>query len=219
MVIRDLDRERCLQVLSAAPVARLACESAGQPYVVPVFLAYHKSAGDDDCLYGFTTLGQKVEWMRANPLVCVEVDHVTSRSEWVSVVAYGRFEELQNVHERKRGRGPAHRFTDSGHRSKSLSVEYVNEQLFAHRLLEDRAMWWEPASTVRTLAMDEDPTCRFAPIFYKIRLDKITGYEAVPDPAETVPVESRSTEPSRSGWVRKVFHRLLRGGNPRIALR
>ena len=25
------------------------------------------------CLYGFTTPGQKVEWMRANPLVCVEV--------------------------------------------------------------------------------------------------------------------------------------------------
>jgi uncharacterized protein len=213
MVIRDLDREHCLQVLAAAPVARLACESAGQPYVVPVFLAYHKSFNGDDCLYGFTTLGQKVEWMRANPLVCVEVDHVANRTEWVSVVAFGRFEELQNVHERKRGRGPTRRFSDSGHRSSSLSVEYVNEQLFAHRLLEDRAMWWEPASTVRTLAMDDNPASRFAPVFYKIRLNEVTGYEAIPESVEGMPVESGSIEPIRSGWFRKVLERLMRHGN------
>ena len=33
-------------------------------------------------------------WMRSNPLVCVEVDKIESHDQWVSVIAFGRFEEL-----------------------------------------------------------------------------------------------------------------------------
>jgi hypothetical protein len=186
---------------------------------VPVFLAYHKSFNGDDCLYGFTTLGQKVEWMRANPLVCVEVDHITSRTEWVSVVAFGRFEELPNVYERKRGRGPMSRFGDTRHMSTRISKEYVNEQLFAHRLLEDRAMWWEPAATVRTKASEENPASRFVPVFYKIRLNHVTGYEAMHEPAETPAVESSPSESVQNGWFGKVFQRLLRRRNQQLAMR
>ena len=76
MVIREMSREECLQVLADARLARLACAFENQPYVVPVYLAYHQPARGEPCLYGFTTQGQKVEWMRANPLVCVEVDEV-----------------------------------------------------------------------------------------------------------------------------------------------
>ena len=32
--------------------------------------------------------------MRANPLVCVEVDEVAAYDRWVSVIAFGRYEEL-----------------------------------------------------------------------------------------------------------------------------
>ena len=58
-----------------------------QPYVVPVYLTYDVLSGGEPCLYGFTTPGQKIEWMRANPLVCVEVDEVTAHDQWVSVIA------------------------------------------------------------------------------------------------------------------------------------
>ena len=37
-------------------------------------------------LYGFTTEGQKIEWMRANPLVCVELDEVENFDQWTSIV-------------------------------------------------------------------------------------------------------------------------------------
>ena len=57
----------------------------GGTNVVPVYLAYDEASG---CLYGFTTPGQKVEWMRANPLVCVEVDEIAAYDQWVSVIAY-----------------------------------------------------------------------------------------------------------------------------------
>src|SRR4051812_24216781 len=91
MVIREMSRGECLRVLAGARVARLACSRENQPYVVPVSLVYEATSG---CLYGFTTPGQKVEWMRANPLVCVEVDEVAACDQWVSVIAMGRYEEL-----------------------------------------------------------------------------------------------------------------------------
>ena len=93
MVIREMSREECLRVLAGARLARLACAHENQPYVVPVYLAYHERRATT-CLYGFTTPGQKVEWMRANPLVCVEVDEVAACDQWVSVIALGRYEEL-----------------------------------------------------------------------------------------------------------------------------
>src|ERR1700731_4167965 len=94
MVIREMSREECLQVLARTRLARLACAHENQPYVVPVYLAYHQPSSDEGCLYGFTTPGQKVEWMRANPLVCVEVDEIAAYDQWVSVIALGRYEEL-----------------------------------------------------------------------------------------------------------------------------
>ena len=68
---------------------RLACSFENQPYIVPVYLAYAARA-----LYGFATMGQKIDWMRANPKVCVETDGVRSQTDWWSVVVQGRFEEL-----------------------------------------------------------------------------------------------------------------------------
>src|ERR1035438_8576432 len=91
MMIREMSREECLGVLAGARLARLACAHENQPYVVPVYLAYQEASG---CFFGFTTPGQKVEWMRANPLVCVEVDKIVADDQWVSVIAFGRYEEL-----------------------------------------------------------------------------------------------------------------------------
>src|SRR5262249_7283634 len=79
-------------------------------------------------LYGFTTPGQKVEWMRANPLVCVEVDEVTAPDQWVSVIAFGRYEELPQTTRREDGR--------------------LDEWLRAYQALKTQAVWWEPGCAV-----------------------------------------------------------------------
>ena len=70
MAIHELSREECLQVLAGARLARLACVKENQPNIVPVYIAYGQPEGGKPCLYGFTTPGQKVEWMRANPPRC-----------------------------------------------------------------------------------------------------------------------------------------------------
>lgn len=178
MIVGEMSRAECLRVLAEAQVARLACASENQPYIVPVYLAYYQAANGDDVLYGFTTLGQKVDWMRANPRVCVEVDQVSGRSEWSSVVAFGRFEEIPNIHEPVVGRAPARSSLLVRRQSKVATWEPANEQLLAHKLLDARAMWWEPASSVRTGINSIDRPTHIAPVFYKIRLTQVTGYRA-----------------------------------------
>jgi len=150
MMIHEMSREECLRVLAGARLARLACAYENQPYIVPAYFAYHAPPGGDACLYGFTTAGQKVEWMRANPLVCVEVDEFVSFDQWVSVIAFGRYEELPDVPGRNR------------------------ERLLAHELLQQaRAMWWETAGAVRNR---HEPSI---PIFYVVRINQVTGRKAI----------------------------------------
>jgi hypothetical protein len=83
MMIRELSREECLRVLARTRLARLACSQENQPYVVPVYLGFDESSG---YLYGFTTPGQKVAWMRANPLVCVEMS-MARMEKWIPNVS------------------------------------------------------------------------------------------------------------------------------------
>ena len=62
MFIRDLSEEASLQLLRRATLARVACSHQNQPYVAPMSVTY-----DQNWLYGFSTVGQKINWMRANP--------------------------------------------------------------------------------------------------------------------------------------------------------
>ena len=64
MVIREMSWDECRRVLAGASVARLACRMRNQPYVVPVYLAYHSQLGGDECLYGFAARAAQVESMR-----------------------------------------------------------------------------------------------------------------------------------------------------------
>ena len=58
--------------------------------------------------------------MRANPLVCVEWDEVTSFDHWISVIVYGRYEELPDASEegqqQRAPRTPAPRYAVAVHR-------------------------------------------------------------------------------------------------------
>lgn len=149
MFIHEMTVEECFHLLTHGTVGRLACAHENQPYVVPLNYAF-----DGRFIYGFTTLGQKVEWMRANPLVCFEVDKVTNSNQWLSVIVFGKYEELPDRPE----------------------LEAARKQ--AHASLQKRAMWWEPAF----LSQDHrDRPNSLTPIFFRIRIDTITGHRADPD--------------------------------------
>src|SRR4029079_8444947 len=86
-------------IAGAYSVGRLGCSFENQPYVVPINFAY-----DSGYLYVFSTFGQKVKWMRANPKVCVQTDQIEDQGDWISVIVNGQYEEFpepQYTDERK----------------------------------------------------------------------------------------------------------------------
>ncbi|HET8606692.1 MAG TPA: pyridoxamine 5'-phosphate oxidase family protein [Gaiellaceae bacterium] len=69
-------------------VGRIGCHADGETYVVPVIYAW-----DGECAWVMSVEGRKVEMMRANPSVCLEVDEYEAGS-WRSAILWGRYEEL-----------------------------------------------------------------------------------------------------------------------------
>src|SRR6187399_1498112 len=91
LLIHELTAAECRDVLWRAKLGRLACAKDDQPYVVPIQLSYDALS---DALYAFSTVGQKIEWMRTNPKVCVEIEEITDKSHWTTVVVFGTYEEI-----------------------------------------------------------------------------------------------------------------------------
>ena len=148
MLIEEMPRPACIEFLQRVRFGRLACEQDSQPYITPFYFACHQ-----DTLYGFSTLGRKVEWMRANPLVCIEADEITSPQQWTSVVAFGRYEEL------------------------SAEPQYDSERRFAHSLLSERPIWWEPGYA-RTVIGDAERSLDL--VYFRVRLGEVSGHRATP---------------------------------------
>lgn len=76
------------ELLTSEAIARIGCISDGRVYVVPVTYVY-----DGIYVWGHAMNGAKLTAMRADPRVCVEVEHVDDLSNWRSVIAWGTFEE------------------------------------------------------------------------------------------------------------------------------
>ncbi len=165
MLISEMSGEECRDLLARLGFGRLACAHRNQPYIVPIYFAY-----EPDHLYGFATLGRKVEWMRSNPLVSVEVDEVLSHYRWSSVVVLGRYEELPDT------------------------PEYRGVRLLAQVRLEKRALWWQTAYAASQARSEPRPPNA---VFYCIHIEEITGRRATADPVESAVGPSRAERPAR----------------------
>jgi uncharacterized protein len=102
MLIKKMSLRECRNLLARVGFGRLACARENQPYIVPIYFAY-----EPDHLYGFSTIGRKIEWMRLNPFVCLQTDEVLNRHNWASVIVLGRYEELPDTPEYVKERNQA----------------------------------------------------------------------------------------------------------------
>ncbi len=173
MLIHDLTRQESMEVLARTQLGRLACAHRMQPYVVPITFACR-----DDWLYSFSVLGQKIRWMRANPLVCVEADQMR-RELWATIVVFGRYEELPDT------------------------PQFRNERTFAFNLLQHRAMWWEHGSAKETPGRMTPA----APVFYRIKIEKITGRCAAAD-QEVLGKKHAKDHPDEQEWLHRILRRV-----------
>jgi nitroimidazol reductase NimA-like FMN-containing flavoprotein (pyridoxamine 5'-phosphate oxidase superfamily) len=175
MVIEELTDDECRAILARTHLARLACALNHQPYIVPVHVDFH-----DSYLYGFATLGRKIEWMRKNPLVCLEVDELTTDHQWTTVVVTGRYEELPD------------------------SSQYDYERSIAQHLFQRHPVWWEPAlvpiagQRLRSL------------VLFRILIVETTGRRGGPDRPEEPILLGDAPNAERSRGLPRVLRRVLR---------
>jgi len=147
MWIHALTTLECTNLLARSHFGRLGCAKDGRPYVVPFNFCYA-----DSRLYAFSMPGQKIDYMRANPSVCVLVEERGDGREWRSVVVNGRFEEL-----------------------KDDSPQHKLDQEHAWALLSTHVNWWEPGGLKPTQRPVADASSH---LFFRILVEQISGREA-----------------------------------------
>ena len=152
MLITKMRTKECRELLVRLGFGRLACSCNDRPYIVPIYFCF-----DSERLYSFSTIGQKIQWMRQNPLVCLESDQIRAHDDWESVIVLGRYVEISSGPEgavaRKQVRG----------------------------LLEKRATWWQSGYTASQVRHQPNAP---ALIYYCILIEKMTGLRGSPDTRE-----------------------------------
>jgi nitroimidazol reductase NimA-like FMN-containing flavoprotein (pyridoxamine 5'-phosphate oxidase superfamily) len=168
MRVLELSPIECWGVLTRTNLGRLACAFENQPYIVPIYFY-----PDEQHLYSFATLGRKIEWMRANPRVCLEVDEITDQFHWTTVIVIGEYQEL--------GQRP----------------EYDAARKRAQELFQKRPEWWLPG------AAKTESAEHHVPILYRIRIRQLTGRRAARARATDAEVSrSRRTATAPRWWKR-----------------
>ncbi|HTZ97083.1 MAG TPA: pyridoxamine 5'-phosphate oxidase family protein [Terriglobales bacterium] len=148
MKINPLTDKECSDFVSRISLGRLGCALDNQPYVLPIYFAH-----DGDNIYGLATFGQKIEWMRANPKVCVQVDEIRSEGRWTSVILNGQYQELPEP-------------------------EFAEERARARQLLEKRHRWWLNAMGERLMKSSDHLV---EPLFFRVKIDSMSGLRAGDD--------------------------------------
>ena len=148
MLIHELNPHECLEVLGRTHLGRLGCARFDQPYIVPVHYAFD---AERQCVYGFSMIGKKIEWMRENPKVCLEVEDVADKDHWTTVLVTGRYEEIPRAPE-------------------GIEASERAEQLF-----QKRQEWWLPAAGKVPSREHHDV------VLYRIQIDRLTGRRASRD--------------------------------------
>ena len=95
--VEDMAPAEMHALLQRENFGHLGCARDGRPYVVPMHYAY-----DGKELYFFTTEGMKTQFIEANPKVCLQVEEITDRTHWRSVMVIGQAEQVTNAEETQR---------------------------------------------------------------------------------------------------------------------
>ena len=170
MRIQELTDAECRNVLEHTNLARLACSHGDQPYIVPIYFDF-----DGGALYSYSVHGRKIEWMRSNPKVCVEVDNIADQFDWTTVVVFGRYEELRET------------------------PDYETLRQRAAQLFRQRPEWWLPAAG-RVSSHDRHQE----PVVFRIRVTSVHGRRAVreePAAAVAAPPAQRASETAPPWWI------------------
>jgi nitroimidazol reductase NimA-like FMN-containing flavoprotein (pyridoxamine 5'-phosphate oxidase superfamily) len=97
-MIGTLTNEQIEHILRGGLIGRIGCCDGNSVYVVPVTYVF-----DGEHIYAHSREGLKIQIMRANPVVCFEVDSIETMTNWRCVIVHGEFQELKTAEEQERG--------------------------------------------------------------------------------------------------------------------
>lgn len=96
-MLGELNEKEMDDLMRKQVTGRLGCHADGTTYIVPVNYTY-----DGRFIYAHSAGGMKIAMMRKNPEVCFEVDEIDTVFRWKSVIAWGRYEEIDDITEKQR---------------------------------------------------------------------------------------------------------------------
>jgi nitroimidazol reductase NimA-like FMN-containing flavoprotein (pyridoxamine 5'-phosphate oxidase superfamily) len=120
----DLTTSAIERVLRNNYLGHLAYLWQGKPHVIPITYYFDPT---DNTIISYTSEGHKIDAMRANKSVAVQVEQVQSISNWESVMLQGTFEEIRGSSAKQK----LHLFTegvkDIIRRKENREVGFINE--------------------------------------------------------------------------------------------
>lgn len=105
IMLGKLNESQVEALLKGQAIGRIACHAQGKTYLVPINYVYK-----DGYIYGHSGVGKKIQMMRENPEICFEVEEIQSVFRWQTVIAKGRYEEIEDIEEKQQAmQGIIHR--------------------------------------------------------------------------------------------------------------
>lgn len=95
-MIKNLDETATGELLKERKFGHLGCTlESGEPYVVPVNYLFL-----DGKIYIHTLPGEKLDALRANGKVCLQVEKIENGCRWQSAIVSGEFQEVKRTNEK-----------------------------------------------------------------------------------------------------------------------
>lgn len=124
-VIKEIKEADAYSILAKNHFAHLACHVKDDLYLVPISYAF-----EGGYIYSHAQNGKKIQMMRDNHKVCVQVEEVDDFFHWKSVIAWGEYEELKGQEAESAMRSLVRSMSAGGPRRSDLEI-YFESQLEA----------------------------------------------------------------------------------------
>lgn len=94
-MIDKLTNDESLSVLSENNFGHIGCNDGFNTYIFPTNYVF-----DGNHVICHSQEGAKVQVMRSNRRVCLQVDKIKDRVNWKSIIIHGQFQELKDSRQR-----------------------------------------------------------------------------------------------------------------------
>jgi nitroimidazol reductase NimA-like FMN-containing flavoprotein (pyridoxamine 5'-phosphate oxidase superfamily) len=136
-------------VLEKSIVGRLGYTDGRRIFIVPIsYLFYNRKY-----IIAHSKEGQKMQILRKNPEVCLEVDIIHNLSNWKSVILWGKYEEITNQPDR--------------HYALDLLIRKINRQ----RIKEIHALTSDLSETEESTILPDSEKS----VVYRIKIEDKSG--------------------------------------------